>query len=79
VWPACLPATLRTTDLQEAAISVIGAAGLSFGLSSHLASLGATGPHSLDKVPDLSCQDSTRRHAVDDHQLSCKPLVGTGG
>jgi hypothetical protein len=26
----------------------------------------------MDDPPDLSCQDSTRQHAVDDPLLSCK-------
>ena len=46
--------------------------GTSFQLSFHLAPLGVTGPHSLDKVPELSCKDSTRQYAVDDLRLSCK-------
>jgi hypothetical protein len=33
-----------------------------------------TGPHWLDDAPDLSCQDSTQEHAVDDPLLSCNPL-----
>jgi hypothetical protein len=44
---------------------------MSFQSSFHLAPLGVTGPHSLDKVPDLSCQNSTRYYAVDDPLLAC--------
>ena len=35
-----------------------------------------TGAHWLDDPPDPSCQDSTRRHPVDDPLLSCKQQVG---
>jgi hypothetical protein len=45
---------------------------MSFRLSFHLAPLGVTAPHSLDRVPGLSCKDSTGQHAVDDPLLSCK-------
>jgi hypothetical protein len=38
----------------------------------HLGLLGPTGAHWLDDPPDLSCQDGTRRYAVDDPLLSCK-------
>jgi hypothetical protein len=47
---------------------------MSFRLSFHTASLGPTGAHWLDDLADLSCQDSTQEHAVDDPLLSCKQL-----
>jgi hypothetical protein len=37
---------------------------------------GPTGAHWLDDPSDLSCQDSTRQHLVDDPLLSCKQQVG---
>jgi hypothetical protein len=49
---------------------------LSFHLSFHQVSLGPTGAYWLDNGPDLSCQESTRQHAVDDPLLSCKQQVG---
>jgi hypothetical protein len=49
---------------------------MSFRLSFHLALLGLSGPQWLDNPPDLSCQDSTRQHAVDDSRLSCKQQSG---
>ena len=45
---------------------------MSFLLSFHLALLGLSGAHWLDDAPELSCQDGTRQHAVDDPRLSCK-------
>jgi hypothetical protein len=48
--------------------------GMSFWLSFHLPLLGPTGAHWLDDPPDLSCQDGTRRYAVDDPLLSCNLL-----
>ena len=47
---------------------------MSFRLSFHLPLLGPTGPHWLDDRHDLSCQDSTGQHAVDDPLLSCNAL-----
>jgi hypothetical protein len=49
---------------------------MSFRLSFHLALLDPSGAHWLDDPPDLSCQDSTRKHAVDDPLLSCNQQVG---
>ena len=49
---------------------------MSFPLSFHLALLGPTGAHWLDDRSDVSCQDGTRQHAVDDPRLSCKQQVG---
>jgi hypothetical protein len=49
--------------------------GMSFRLSFHPALLGLTGAHSLDDPPDLSCQDSTRQHALDGWPLSCKQPI----
>jgi hypothetical protein len=46
----------------------------SFSQSFHLALLGPTGAHWLDGLPDVSCKDSTRQHAVDDPLLSCNQL-----
>jgi hypothetical protein len=40
-------------------------------MSFHLAPLGPSGAHWLDDAPDLSWQDSTQEHAVDDPPLSC--------
>jgi hypothetical protein len=34
------------------------------------------GAHQLDDLPDVSCKDSTRQHAVDGPRLSCKQQVG---
>jgi hypothetical protein len=48
---------------------------MSFRLSFHLALLGPTGAHWLDALPDLSCQDSTVQHPVDDPRLSCNLLL----
>ena len=51
---------------------------MSFRLSFHLPLLGPTGPHWLDDRHDLSCQDSTGQHAVDDPLLSCnRKVVGS--
>jgi len=47
---------------------------LSFPMSFHQALLRPTGAYWLDGPPDLSCQDSTRQHAVDDPLLSCNLL-----
>jgi hypothetical protein len=49
---------------------------MSFRLSFHLALPDPTGPHWPDDAPDLSCQDSTRQHSVNDPLLSCKQQVG---
>jgi len=49
---------------------------MSFFLSFHLVLLGPSGAYRLDDRPDLSCQGSTRQHAVDDPLLSCKQQVG---
>jgi hypothetical protein len=49
---------------------------MSFRLSYHQARLAASGAHWLDGSPNLSCQDSTRQHALDDSRLSCKQQVG---
>jgi hypothetical protein len=49
---------------------------MSFFLSFHLALLGPTGAHWLDGPSDLSCNETTRQHAVDDPLLSCKQQVG---
>ena len=43
-------------------------------MSFHQPLLGPTGAHRLDDAPDVSCQDSTQEHAVDDPLLSCKQL-----
>jgi hypothetical protein len=48
---------------------------MSFRLSFHQTPLGPTGAHWLDDPSDLSCQDSTRQHAVDGSRLSCKPVL----
>ena len=48
---------------------------MSFRLSFHPVLLGRTGTHWLDDTPDVSCNDSTRQHAVDDPLLSCNPLL----
>jgi hypothetical protein len=47
---------------------------MSFQLSFHLAPLGPSGAYWLDDALDLSCQDSTRQHSLDDPLLSCNPL-----
>jgi hypothetical protein len=47
---------------------------MSFPLSFHQALLGPTGAYWLDGPSDLSCQDSTRQHAVDGPLLSCNRL-----
>jgi hypothetical protein len=47
---------------------------MSLRLSFHQALLGPTGAHWLDDPPDVSCNDSTRQHAVDDPLLSCNQL-----
>jgi hypothetical protein len=60
----------------EATHRVGPSAGMSFRLSFHLALLSPTGAHWLDRPPDTSCKDSTRRYAVDDPLLSCKRQVG---
>ena len=48
---------------------------MSFWLSFHLPLLGPTEAHWLDDPPDLSSQDSTQQHPVDDPRLSCKQQV----
>jgi hypothetical protein len=48
-------------------------------MSFHQASLGPTGAHWLDDPSELSCQDSTGQHAVDDPLLSCKQLSAAAG
>ena len=45
-------------------------------MSFHQPLLGRSGAHWLDDPPDLSCQDTTRQHALDDPLLSCKQQVG---
>jgi hypothetical protein len=51
---------------------------MSFRLSFHRPLLSPTGTHWLDDRPDLTCQDSTGQHAVDDPLLSCKQMpLGT--
>jgi integrase len=50
--------------------------GMSFSLSFHHSLLGPTGAYWLDDLPDVSCKESTRQHAVDDPLLSCKQQVG---
>jgi hypothetical protein len=52
---------------------------MSFCLSFHLPLLGPTGAHWLDDPPDLSSNETTRQHAVDDPRLSCNPLLATWG
>jgi hypothetical protein len=47
---------------------------MSFPVSFRLPSLGPSGAHWLDVPSDLSCQDSTRQHPVDDPLLSCNQL-----
>jgi len=47
----------------------------SFRQSFHSALLGHTGAHWLDGPSDLSSQQNTRQHAVDDPRLSCKQQV----
>jgi len=42
---------------------------MSFCLSFHLAPLATTGPHWLDDPSDVSCNESTHQHAVDDARL----------
>src|SRR5215216_4883209 len=49
---------------------------MSFRLSFHQALLGLSGAHWLDDPPDLSCQDSTGQHAVDDPLPSCNSRSG---
>jgi hypothetical protein len=49
---------------------------MSFFLSFHLALLGPTGVHWLDGPSDLSCNETTRQHAVDDPLLIRKSTVG---
>jgi hypothetical protein len=44
-------------------------------MSLHQGLLGPTGAHWLDNPSDLSCKDSSGRHAVDDPRLSCKQRV----
>jgi hypothetical protein len=60
-------------------ISPVEQPAMSFRLSFHLALLERTGAYWLDDPPDLSCQDSTRQHPVDDPLLSCNPLRATRG
>ena len=50
----------------------------SFRQSFHTALLGHTGAHWLDGPSDLSSQENTRQHAVDDPRLSCKQQVAGG-
>jgi hypothetical protein len=50
--------------------------GMSFSLSFHQPVPGPTGAHWLDDLPDLTCKDSTRQHALDDPLLSCKQWAG---
>jgi hypothetical protein len=52
---------------------------MSFPVSFHLPPLGPSGAYWLDDAPDLSCQDSTQEHPVDDPLLSCNPLLATWG
>jgi hypothetical protein len=52
---------------------------MSFPLSFHLGSLGLTGAYWLDDPPDLSCNNSIQRHAVDGQRVSCKQQVGCPG
>ena len=47
---------------------------MSFCLSFHQALLSLTGGHWLDDPSDLSCQDGTCQHVVDDPLLSCNRL-----
>lgn len=47
---------------------------MSFRLSFHLTLLVPTGAHWLDGPSDLSCNETTRQHAVDGSPLSCNPL-----
>jgi hypothetical protein len=49
---------------------------MSFCWSFHLALLGPSGAHWLDDLPDVTCKESTRQHAVDDALLSCEQQVG---
>jgi hypothetical protein len=44
---------------------------MSFHLSFHLGLHQPTGAHGLDDAPELSCNETTRQHAVDDPLLSC--------
>jgi hypothetical protein len=52
---------------------------MSFSMSFHLPLLDPTGAYWLDDAPDVSCKETTRRHAVDDCQLSCKPVLRSAG
>jgi hypothetical protein len=54
---------------------VVGEASRSFSWSFHWPLLGPTGAPWLDDIPDLSCQDSTQEHPVDDPLLSGKQQV----
>jgi hypothetical protein len=47
---------------------------MSFPVSFHLPPLGPSGAYWLDDPPDLTCQDSTQEHAVDDPLLSCNEV-----
>jgi hypothetical protein len=49
---------------------------MSFPVSFHPPSLSPSGAYWLDDTPDLSCQDSTQEHAVDDSLLSCNSRLG---
>ena len=51
----------------------------SFRLSFHQAPCRITGAHQLDGPPNLTCQDSTRQHAVDGCPLSYHPLLAARG
>jgi hypothetical protein len=51
----------------------------SFRLSLHQAPCRITGAHQLDGPPNLTCQDSTRQHAVDGCPLSNNPLLAAWG
>jgi hypothetical protein len=50
--------------------------GMSFPLSFRQALLRPTGEYWLDDLSDVSCKETTRQHAVDDCQLSCKQQAG---
>jgi hypothetical protein len=49
---------------------------MSFRLSFHQALLSPSGAYWLDSAPDLSCQDSTQEHGLDDPLLSCNSRLG---
>jgi NAD(P)-dependent dehydrogenase (short-subunit alcohol dehydrogenase family) len=48
---------------------------MSFPLSFHLPLLSPIGAYWLDDPPDLSCQDSTRQHLVDEGELDVSEAV----